>query len=816
MSVRRISASRRGEPAILKSVLTLPILLGLGSATSAGTIYWDASGTGWDAASSWSINSAATTPDPAAPPGSVDVATFNISTVNTNQTVNLNADQSAAGLVFGSIGSVSLLGGGTNRTLSLGTGGLSVSSGAGAVSIGSSTAGQNVAISLAGAQTWTNNGSGAVTISNGVTHANAGSQVLTLDGSNTGLNTISGVIGNGSGTMSIVKNGTGRWILGGTNTFTGGITVNAGTLGISAGPNAGPAPSPAATQITFVGSSTLQFQASIASGSAININRTYAISNGVTATVDTQGFTDWAGNRWTASGNGKLAKIGSGNLVFNGSGDNSGLGIVASDGNLYLGKTSTSAHAVGGNGLLINGANAVVYLGVAQLTGTTDTTTAADQIYDDATFGATVTVNAGTFDLYGRSERITALAGNSGTIRNNLASTTSTLTIGSDGGSQNSSYSGAINNGNGTLSVVKAGNGTLTLSGTNLFTGGLSVTSGTLAFGADANLGGAGNVVSLAGGTIALSGSVAAMSHTIATGTTGGAFALGSGKSLQINNFNANTATITGSGNLALSSGQLVLSGNNTGYSGNWSINGGLLEVQYNGSTSIGTGSISIASGAEVALDWAGTISNAITSNGGTMSFAVLNGGTYSGPVALNSGTTTVGLRDFYSTSTARNGTISGVISGTGALATSGSGILTLSAINNYSGGTQVSGGTVAVASGGTLGTGNVIVTAGTLQLDNNNAIADSASLTLNVGTVLNLNFLAGTNELVQSLTINGTTFSTPTVFNSSNGYNGYASYFTGTGGLQIIPEPAGIAAVTTGLFLNRLRRHRRPSRSIQ
>jgi len=811
---------------LLASALSVPTVFGIVSVASGMTIYWDGSSLGWDAAASWSTDPGLTAPDPAAPPGSSDVATFNISSVNSNQIANLNANQAAAGVVFASTGTVALQGGGTNRTLTLGASGISLSSGAGAVSIGSATAGQNVAVALTASQTWTNNGAGAVTVLNAVAPAvvpvgTTVTSVLMLDGTNTANNTISGALGNNTATavLAVVKNGVGKWILSGSNTFTGGITVNAGTLGISAGPSGGATPASPTTQITFAGNSTLQFQASIASGSALNINRTYTINNGVTATVDTQGFTDWAGNRWNTPGSGVLMKIGSGSLVFNGSGDNGGLAVTANDGNLYLGKTTTSAHAVGGGGLLINGANAVVYLGIAQLTGTADTTSANDQIYDDPTFGATVTVNAGAFDMYGQSERILALAGNGGTIRNNLTATTSTLTIGSVNGttisSQNSSYSGAITNGAGTLAIIKAGNGTLTLGGTNSFTGGLSVTSGTLTFGADANLGGAANVVSLSGGAISLSASVSALSHTIATGTTGGTFAIGSGKSLQINNFNANTAAITGSGNLTLSSGQLILSGNNSAYSGNWALNGGLLEVQYNGSTSVGTGAVTVAAGAEIVDDFAQTISNAITSTGGTISFAISNGGIYSGTINLSSGTTTVGMRDFYSTSTARSGTLSGVVSGAGTLATSGGGTLTVTAANTYSGGTQLGGGTVDVASTGSLGSGNVTVSAGTLQLDNNSAIADSATLTLAASTVINLNFTAGTNELVQLLTINGTTFNTPIVFNSGNNYNGYSSYFSGTGGLQVVPEPSGISALASGLLLTGLRRRRKCVRSI-
>ena len=61
---------------------------------------------------------------------------------------------------------------------------------------------------------------------------------LYLDGSSTSVgntppaNQISGAIsdGTGGGNMAVVKNGSGSWIVSGNNTFTGGMTVNAGTI----------------------------------------------------------------------------------------------------------------------------------------------------------------------------------------------------------------------------------------------------------------------------------------------------------------------------------------------------------------------------------------------------------------------------------------------------------------------------------------------------------------------------------------------------------------------------------------------------------
>ncbi len=67
----------------------------------------------------------------------------------------------------------------------------------------------------------------------GLTGSIATSRTLTLGGSNTDANEISGVIADGlSGTMAtaLTKSGNGRWILAGANTYTGPTTVSGGVL----------------------------------------------------------------------------------------------------------------------------------------------------------------------------------------------------------------------------------------------------------------------------------------------------------------------------------------------------------------------------------------------------------------------------------------------------------------------------------------------------------------------------------------------------------------------------------------------------------
>ncbi len=74
-----------------------------------------------------------------------------------------------------------------------------------------------------------------------------------------------------------------------------------------------------------------------------------------------------------------------------------------------------------------------------------------------------VTLGGGTFDMADKSESFNLLAG-SGTVTDSSA-TASSLTIGTANGS--GTFSGAIRNGNATVSLTQIGTGTLTLSGTS-------------------------------------------------------------------------------------------------------------------------------------------------------------------------------------------------------------------------------------------------------------------------------------------------------------------------------------------------------------
>ena len=163
-----------------------------------------------------------------------------------------------------------------------------------------------------------------------------------------------------------------------------------------------------------------------------------------------------------------LAKSGDGTLSLSGTADNGSLILDAEAGVVVLGKSgSGSVHAVAGISNIATGAT-------VQIGGS-----GGDQIFNggfQTPFGL-VNMGGGTLDLNGMSEAFDRLTG-TGTVKNNVASTTSTLTLGAAGGS--GSFGGSLTDGAGTLALTKTGVGTATLTGSNAYSGNTTVSAGTL------------------------------------------------------------------------------------------------------------------------------------------------------------------------------------------------------------------------------------------------------------------------------------------------------------------------------------------------
>ena len=88
-----------------------------------------------------------------------------------------------------------------------------------------------------GGATIDSSGDGPLAFTSAFTATGADSKTLTLQGTNAGDNTVAGAIVNNSATnkTSLVKSGTGKWILSGASSYSGGTTISDGTLVVSGG-----------------------------------------------------------------------------------------------------------------------------------------------------------------------------------------------------------------------------------------------------------------------------------------------------------------------------------------------------------------------------------------------------------------------------------------------------------------------------------------------------------------------------------------------------------------------------------------------------
>ncbi|MER3145826.1 fibronectin-binding autotransporter adhesin ShdA [Salmonella enterica] len=242
----------------------------------------------------------------------------------------------------------------------------------------------------------------------------------------------------------------------------------------------------------------------------------------------------------------------------------------------------------------------------------------------------------------------------------------------------------------GSGSLVKTGTGELTLSGDNTYSGGTTISGGTLT---------ADHADSLGSGDI----------------DNSGVLKVGEG---ELKN------TLSGSGSLVKTgTGELTLGGDNT-YSGGTTITGGTLRADH--ADSLGTGAIANSGVLQVGE---GELENTLSGTGslvktGTGELTLSGDNTYSGGTTITGGTLTADHADSLGTGAIANsgvlqvgeGELENPPSGAGSLAKTGTGELTLSGDNTYSGGTTITGGTLTADHADSLGTG-AIANSGVLQV---------------------------------------------------------------------------------------------------
>lgn len=203
--------------------------------------------------------------------------------------------------------------------------------------------------------------------------------------------------------------------------------------------------------------------------------------------------------------------------------------------------------------------------------------------------------------------------------------------------------------------------------------------------------------------------------------------------------------------------GTLVLSNTANDY-GDTVINGGTLSA--NDAAALGSGDVAIAENATLALSQ-GTLDNNVTGEGqivksGSDELIVTGDNNYSGGTTISDGTLIADHADSLGTGAVANsgvlqvgeGELENTLSGSGSLVKTGTGELTLSGDNSYSGATTITDGTLISASVNALGSGD-IDNSGTLKLDAegefnlaNVTTQSGATTELAKGTTLNVDSL--------------------------------------------------------------------------
>lgn len=705
-------------------------------------------------------------------------------------------------------------------------------------------------------------GSGTLTISNITSLADAvGSTVTGLVDLSTTIHTITSSDGSAdedlnisaviSGTGGILKNGSGKLVLTGLNTYSGSNTLSVGTLAIGNNNALGTG------DFYILGASS-----NYAYGGAIAItNQVHLV--GSTFIIGTNNM-EYAGTLDLGTTRRGIYGINSATNIFSGAITNTG-GLAISNGTFMLSGTSANLFTGGLTGtnvtILLNKTAGTDAIGVTAITvtnstikwlqsnqlndrgavtnyhSTLDLNNNSDQIGNLIIDGGTIQTGSGTLTI----SNITSIADpTTSTISGNidLATTIHTLTI-ADGTVGDDFAIYGIMSGSG--GILKNGAGKLVITNVNTYSGSNTLSVGTLAIGNNNALG-TGDLYILGGtsnyaynGAIAFTNTIHLVGNHFIIGTNNmeyaGTLDIGTSKKII---YNTNTGTnifsgaITNTGGLVLSNGTTRLTGsaNNT-FTGGLLVSNGTLILDKNvGVNAIGNTFLTLTNStarwlASDQVDDRMTLTNFsstvdMNNNSETLGNIVMYEGTIqtgTGTLGISNITTladannssiisgNISLGTLIRTVTVANGAVDedfrldGLISGTGGLLKNGAGKLVLTNANNYTGSNTLSAGTLALGNNNALGTGDLYILANTT----NYAYGGVIAITNNIHVVGNY-LIIGTNSLEYAGTLDlGTTRRSITITGTAT--NTWSGAVTNTAGFIQLGGTINMSGASANTF---------------
>lgn len=423
-----------------------------------------------------------------------------------------------------------------------------------------------------------------------------------------------------------------------------------------------------------------------------NAGVSIAVSNNASTSTAPTPVVNWTGGGTVASGNASL--------VVNDAGVNATPSLNITSGTLTIGNgVSTGGFYVGGKG----SGTATVDGGLLNVTANKVVSLGAFLQYGNSSGFGTLTIQSGTMRASGAGGFNVGYAQTNATASGTFAGTGVLNLSGGvletdrslvTGTSAQATASGTVNFNGGVLRALATNTNVMTVTTANVLGGGAVIDTNSYDVTIAQSLlnGGAGGLTKQGGGVLTLSASNSYIGATVVSGGT----------------LKAGNASAFGSAGITLSSGA-TLDLNSLAVANAITNNGGTLSnaASYAGTQSLAgaatfgalAGTLSVVNGGAATLGGAVTGTVSIAGGGGATLAA---GGSLAQSGLTNNGTFTVNRNDNLSLAT--------VISGSGGLVKLGSGTLTITSSNTYTGNTTVSAGRLAV--NGVLGSGSLSVAA--------------------------------------------------------------------------------------------------------